>query len=186
MSALTSEQRAQKAQDDMEMHERLRAAILTDRVQFFTDARMLDYQGSPVHNPWDHLGPLLVLMLLALVVLLSMGVALGIIAMTLCVLIHFLGTRHVVSWVVRGRAKKYMLESVGQWNQLWYLGGIALVMPDSPEPPCLAPRGDWRRFVHRNLNDDIQSQQPVPAEQEETIPEIIPVAPPTSEENSAS
>lgn len=185
MSALTSEQRAQKAQDDMEMHERLRAAILTDRVQFFTDARMLDYQGSPVHNPWDHLGPLLVLMLLALVVLLSMGVALGIVAMTLCVLIHFLGTRHVVSWVVRGRAKKYMLESVGQWNQLWYLGGIALVMPDSTEPPCLAPRSDWRRFVHRNLNDDVRLP-PAAAEPEEPTPDIAPITPPMSEEDSAS
>lgn len=151
MSAIMADWRAKKTKEDEELHQRLRAAILGRRIEVYTDQRMLDFQGSPVHNGWDHLLPLLVLMLLALAVLLATGVAVGIVAMTLGALAHLLGIKHFLAWRIRLRAKDYLLESAAHLDQVWHLGGVALVVLNSSEPPCVAPRGDWRRFVRRNL-----------------------------------
>lgn len=164
--------RARKAQEEAELHERVRAAVLTRQVEIYTDQRMLDFQGSPVHRAWDHLMPLMVLMLLALVVLLATGVAFGIVAMTLGALAHLLGIKHFVAWRIRSRAIAYMLESAAHWNHLWQLGGVALYVPGGTEPPCLAPRGDWRKYTLRNLAEGV-----APAETAtDTVPtqEILP------------
>lgn len=169
MSVLMAEWRAKKALEDEQLHERLRAAVLSRQIEVYTDQRMLDFQGSPIHNAWDHLGPLLVLMSLALAVLLSAGVAVGIVAMTVGALGHLVGIKHFVAWRIRARAKAYMLESAPHLHQLWHLGGMALVIRDSSEPPCVAPRGDWRKFVRRNLPAEGMAPEAEPAA--ELIPE---------------
>ncbi|MCR6629465.1 MAG: hypothetical protein NVV74_05060 [Magnetospirillum sp.] len=162
MSAIMADWRAKKAREDEELHERLRAAVAARQMEIYTDQRMLDFQGSPVHNGWDHLAPLLVLMSLALAILLATGVAIGIVAMTLGALGHLLGIKHFVAWRIRARAKAYMLESAAHLQHLWELGGIALVMVGSNEPPCLAPRGDWRKFIRRNLPAEGVPMAPAP------------------------
>lgn len=151
MSAIMADWRAKKAREDEQLHERLSVAVLSGQVEFYTDQRMLDFQGSPVHNSWDHLAPLLVLMCLALAILLSAGVAIGIVAMTLGALGHLVGIKHLVAWRIRARARDYVLTSAAHLHQLWHLGGLVLVMKGGTEPPCVAPRGDWRKFVQRNL-----------------------------------
>lgn len=176
MSAIMADWRAKKAQEDEELHRRLRAAVQGRRVEIYTDQRMLDFQGSPVHNGWDHLAPLLGLMSLALAILLATGVAIGIVAMTLGALAHLLGIKHFVAWRIRARAKAYMLESAAHLNHLWHLGGVAVVMLGGSEPPCLAPRGDWRKFVRRNLPLDGQPGPPAETGAEELTAnqEILP------------
>jgi hypothetical protein len=174
MSQLMADWRARKAQEEAELHERVRAAVLTRQVEIYTDQRMLDFQGSPVHHAWDHLMPLMLLMLLALVVLLATGVAFGIVAMTLGALAHLLGIKHFVAWRIRRRAITYMLESAAHWNQLWKLGGVALYVPGGTEPPCLAPRGDWRKYVLRNLVEGVASAAAEPATTAAPTQEILP------------
>lgn len=168
--------RAKKAQEDDELHQRLCEAVHARRVEVYTDQRMLDFQGSPLHNAWDHLAPLLGLMLLALAVLLATGVALGIVAMTIGALGHLLGIKHFVAWRIRVRARDYLLRGTAHLNQLWQMGGLALVVMGGAEPPCLAPRGDWRKFVRRNLPaEGVLAPSPEPAA-EEIFPdqEILP------------
>ncbi|OJX68081.1 hypothetical protein [Magnetospirillum sp. 64-120] len=171
MGELMDDWRNKKTEEAIALHERLRAAVLTKRVQIYTDQRMLDFQGSPVHNGWDHLMPLMVMMVVALVILLATGVAFGIVAMTIGALAHLLGIKHFIAWRIRTRATAYMLESAHHWHQLWHLGGIAIYMPESNEPPCLAPRGDWRRFAKRNLSDDPQAAQAADQDEPEDAPE---------------
>lgn len=148
-----------KAAEIQALHDRLRRAVEAGEVQIYTDQRMLDFQGSPVHNGWDHLLPLMVLMTLALAILLATGVAFGIVAMTVGALAHLLGIKHYVAWRLRRRTAAYVLISAAHWQQVWNLGGIAVYMPQANEPPCLAPRGDWRRFVQRTLGDDAVAQR---------------------------
>jgi hypothetical protein len=162
MSAIMADWRARKAQEDEELHERLRSALAAGQMEIYTDQRMLDFQGSPVHNGWDHLLPLLVLMSLALAILLGTGVAIGIVAMTLGALGHLLGIKHYVAWRIRARAKAYILHSPAHLQQIWNLGGIAIVVVGGNEPPCLGPRGDWRKFLRRNLAPT--GAMPVPPE----------------------
>lgn len=167
--------RAKKAVEEEQLHDQLRAAVLSGRVEMFTDQRMLDFQGSPVHNSWDHLAPLLVLMCLALAILLSTGVALGIVAMTLGALAHLVGIKHFVAWRIRARACEYALRSAAHLNQLWQMGGIAVVMKGGTEPPCQAPRGDWHRFVQRSLPPEGHLiPAPAPADEHQPEQEILP------------
>jgi hypothetical protein len=161
MSRLITEWRDRKDREDEQLHGQLRAALLAGRIEVFTDARVLDFEGSPVRQHWDHLLPLTVLMTLALVVLLAAGVAVGIVVMTLIVLAHLFGNRHYVAWRLRTRALAYMAEGTAQFQALWQLGGVALVVKGGNEPPCLAPKGDWRKFIRRNLGGG-EAQAPSP------------------------
>lgn len=163
MSQLMAEWRARRAREDQQLHDQLRAALAGGRVAIYADPRMLDYQGSPVHSPWDHLGPLLVLMTLALVILLSAGLIYGIGAMLVGVLYHLYGNRYLVAWRMKRRSTAYMMLGAPQWNQIWALGGVAMVLKDSAEQPCFAPKGDWRKFVRRNLpGEEVPEAGPAP------------------------
>ncbi|CAA7617527.1 conserved hypothetical protein [Magnetospirillum sp. LM-5] len=173
MSELMAAWRAKKAQEEADLHERLRAAVLTRQVEIYTDQRMLDFQGSPVHNSWDHIVPLMALMLLALAILLATGVAIGIVAMTIGALIHLLGIKYFIAWRIRARTTLYVLQSAAHWNQIWTMGGMAILFRGGAEPPCYAPRGDWRKFVRRTLYDFAHPAPPeVPEGDPE--PEILP------------
>lgn len=171
MSELMAAWHAKKAGEAAALHDRLRTAIQSGRVQLYSDQRALDFQGSPVHNGWDHLLTLMVMMLLALMILLAAGVAAGIVAMIVGALVHLLGTRYFVAWRLRRRTTAYMLASAAHWQHLWQLGGVAVHMPDSNEPPCMAPRGEWRKFVQRNLPEGPSA---VPADAEVSSEDVLP------------
>lgn len=153
MSQLLAEWRERKNREDEQLHDQLRGAVAAGRVQLFTDPRVLDFPGSPVHQHWDHLLPLTGLMSLALIVLLATNVVVGIVMMTLCTLAHVFGSKHYVAWRLKLRAAAYMLEDVIRFQTLWQMGGVAMVVKGGNEPPCLAPKGDWRKFIRRNLGE---------------------------------
>ncbi len=176
MGGMMDEWRARKVDEEVELHDRLRIAVLNKRVQLFTDARVLDHADSPVHSPWDHLVPLQGLMLLALVILLATGVAVGIVAMTLGALLHLTCNRYLVAWRLKQRTTEFMLESVGHWQAVWQLGGVAAVLAGTTEPACFAPLGDWRKFARRNLRSG--EEPPVPTQEELPAPPPPPPPPP--------
>lgn len=180
MSGFMADFRAKRSREDDVLYEQLQQAVSTGTVEIHTDQRMLDFQGSPVHSPWDHLLPLMVLMFLALAVLLFAGVAVGIVAMTMGVFAHVYGVKHLVAWRIRERAVAYMLESSAHWQQLWHLGGIVILLKGTSEY-CMAPKGDWRKFARRYLPEDTQmppepepEPEPRPAAPQEPVQEILP------------
>ncbi|WP_041042151.1 hypothetical protein [Paramagnetospirillum magnetotacticum] len=183
MSRLLAEWKERKGREEEQLHEQLCAAVRAGQVQVYTDPRLLDFQGSPVHQHWDHLLPLTVEATLALIILLATGIATGIVAMTLCVLAHLYGNKYYVAWRLKMRAHAYLTTGYTQFVTLWQLGGIALVIKGVNEAPCLAPKGDWRKFIRRNLGEGESPAQsmanaPVPAGPRMTAPPAQPVAPP--------
>ena len=163
MSALMSEWQARKVEETEELYKRLMVALRAGRVDLVTDARMLDHTGSPVHSPWDHLAPLLGLMILAMIILLSAGMAFGIVAMFFCAIIHLLGNRYFVAWRIQERTYLFVQYSVNHWQAVWEAGGLAIVVKGSGELPCFAPTGDWRKFVRRLIPAEGAAIQPAPA-----------------------
>jgi len=162
MSRLIEDWRDRKGHEDDGLHEKLRIGLEVGRIQLYTDARMIDFDGSPVHCHWDHLLPLTGLMTLALVILLAGGLALGIIAMTLFVMVYLLGNRYYVAWRLRTRTVAYLCQDVAHVQALWRLGGIALVVPGTGEPPCVAPKGDWRKFIRRHFGEAVPAPERIP------------------------
>jgi hypothetical protein len=191
VNSLIEDWKARKAEEDVELHDRLVSAIRAGQVQVFTDPRMLGHDASPLHSPWDQLAPLLILMTLALVVLLSAGVAIGIVAMTLGALLHLTCNRYFVDWRLRNRAVGFITTSLTYWQTIWQIGGIALVVAGTNEPACFAPLGDWRKFARRNLGAEggvpaapvpvpvrAKVAPPPPVAQPQPEPEIQPPPPP--------
>ena len=182
MSRLLAEWKERKGREEEQLHEQLCTAVRAGQVQVYTDPRLLDFQGSPVHQHWDHLLPLTIEATLALIILLAAGIATGIVAMTLCVLAHLYGNKYYVAWRLKMRALAYLLGSYPQFVTLWQLGGIALVVKGVNEAPCLAPKGDWRKFIRRNLGEaEAQAPManaPVPAGPRMTAPPAQPTPPP--------
>ena len=170
MGSLIADWKIRKSEEDVELHRCLSNAIQAGQVQVFADAGMLGHDGSPVHSPWDHLAPLLVLMSLALVILLSTGMAIGIVAMTLGALFHLTCNRYYVQWRLQERSKAFITTSLVHWQTVWQLGGVALTVVGTNEPACFAPMGDWRKFARRNLKAE-GTAPPAP------VAELAPVAP---------
>lgn len=179
MSRLLNEWRDRKSREDEQLHDQLRGAVQVGRVQVFTDPRVLDFPGSPVHQHWDHLLPLTTLMTLALIILLAAGVAVGIVVMTLCVLAHLFGNKYYVGWRLRMRAQDYILTDVIQFQTLWQMGGVAMATKGGNEPPCLAPKGDWRKFIRRNLGEgETQRREQLANAPARVAPQPAPPLPP--------
>lgn len=165
MNQLIADWRVKRSREDEQLHQMIRKAVDAEQVHLHIAATPLDFHGSPVHAPWDHLVPLLGLMTLALVVLLATGVAIGIVAMFAGVFGHLYGNRHFVAWRLRKRAIAYLMESALHWQQLWHLGGVALELKGTMEPLCISPHGDWRKFARRNLHGQAAAE-PAAAEGE--------------------
>ena len=179
MSSQMSEWQARKSDENELLYGRLIYGIRAGRVDLVTDARMLDYNGSPVHSPWDHLLPLLGLMVLAMIILLFAGMAFGIVAMFFGATIHLLGNRYYVAYRIEQRTLEYIQYSSAHWLNIWELGGLAIVVKGSGELPCFAPTGDWRKFVRRLIPAEgtvpappppVVVAEPVPEPEEEFHP----------------
>ena len=148
------QERATEQAQEEQLHQALRAAVLSKKLVIRTDGLHLSKPDSPVYYAWDQLGPLMVLMVTAMVVMLFTGIAIGLGAMTVAILIYIFGMRGWVSFRVQQRVEDLGLRTVGAWRILWKYGGIALVRTDPLSMvPCIAPKGDWRAFMRRLEND---------------------------------
>ncbi len=181
MSRLIAEWKARKAEEVEGLHARVVTALHSGRADLVADARMLDHGGSPVHSPWDHLLPLLGLMMTAMIILLAAGMAFGVVAMFLGAIIHLLFTRYYVAWRIQNRTQVFMVQSLAHWQAVWDHGGVALVVRGGGEKPCFAPTGDWKKFVRRLLPEEGEQPEvppaPPPRPQPPPKPEPVVMAP---------
>ncbi len=135
--------------EDQRLHEAVRIAILAGRIEVKTDGLHLHKPDSPLYVSWDHLGPLLVLMVSALALLLLGGLVIGLAAMTLAILAYIFGMRWWIGVQIQRRALDAMLRNAYNWNLVWAYGGVALVLKGDFGPPCMAPTSDWRVLARR-------------------------------------
>lgn len=136
---------------DDRLHDVLCTAHRTGLVTLATDPAALARPGSPVHSEWDSLGPLLLLMLGNLGVLVFTGLAGGIASMAVSVPVLLLGLRRWVAYRIGQRATALLRAGPEALDALWGGGGVALILRGPRPQSCLAPKGNWRRFVRDTL-----------------------------------
>lgn len=137
--------------EDKELHERLKMAVERNLVTITTSPRLLAAPASPVFNPWESVGPLLALLMLALLVLLFGGIIAGTIAMVCAAVVYVMVVRPWVDKEVQHRATVTMMASPKQLQTLWTYGGVGLMLTDRPHVGTRAPKGNWRGFIERTL-----------------------------------
>lgn len=164
-----------KDKHDEHLHALIRAAYRGKRLDIQIDPLRLNRADSPVYNMWDNLLPLLLLMGLGMAALLLGGLFAGMAAMMVVVFIQVFGLRLLIGHQLRGRTVEAVLRNAHNLNVLWAFGGIALLRKGPPEDTCVAPAGDWRRFVRRYFvdnaapgmgNGDIEAMLTPPASEE--------------------
>lgn len=150
------QERANELAQEEQLHRSLRLAFQTRKLFVRTDGLHLSKPDSPVYDAWDQLAPLMILMVTAMAIMLFTGIAIGLGAMTVAILIYIFGMRSWVSFRIQQRVEDLGLRTVGAWKILWKYGGIALVRNDPlGTVPCIAPGGDWRAFMRR-LESDLE------------------------------
>ena len=141
---------------DRALYARLIESYQADRVGIFVDFDRLNNPRSPVWNPWENIGPLLVVLIGSLALMffakpLTMGVLLGTATMVLGVLFYLFVMRPWVAQRVYRRAIDAATENLHNWNLLWKMGGLVITLNYMNKTRCVAPDGDWRAFVTRYL-----------------------------------
>ncbi len=140
---------------DRALFARLVESYQADRVSVFVDFDRLNNPKSPVWNPWENVGPLLIILLgsMALMIFLPWptGALIGTAAMVLGVLFYLFVMRPWIAQRVYRRAIEAATENLHNWNLLWKLGGLVITLNYMNKTRCVAPDGDWRAFVTRYL-----------------------------------
>lgn len=130
----------------------LQAAYNAGRLKVHVDYRPHLRNHSPVYNPWEHLVPLLFLILVSLAILIFEGVLAGTIALVMTAAVYVALIRPFVADRVRTRATALCMYNRRNFNILWDMGGVAITMADRPDLGCTAP-ADWRIFVRDHVPD---------------------------------
>ena len=136
---------------DRALYQRLMESYRADRVGIFVDFDRLNNPKSPVWNPWENVGPLLIVFIGSLAVMFLLNLLLGTALMVAGIFIYLLVLRPWVSQRVYRRAIEAATDNLHNWNILWKLGGLVVTLNYMNKTRCVSPDGDWRAFVTRYL-----------------------------------
>ncbi len=131
-------------------HAALAEAVRDGRFSLEADPRV--YSRMPgVGNLWELLLPLQALAIFTLLVLIFWGVAAGVAALLVTAFVLVGPVQWFIRAQVRRRAVTLALRDAETFQRMWQAGGLVLGVSGLRHLRCPAPKGDWRRFVDRNL-----------------------------------
>ncbi len=136
---------------DRALYTRLVESYQADRVGIFVDFDRLNHPKSPVWNPWENIGPLLMILFGSLALMVFIHILVGIASMMLGVFFYLFVMRPWIAQRVYRRAIDAATENLHNWNLLWKQGGLVITLNFMNKTRCVAPDGDWRAFVTRYL-----------------------------------
>jgi hypothetical protein len=140
---------------DRALYARLIESYQADRIGIFVDFDRLNHTRSPVWDPWENVGPLLIILLGSLAVMIFVkqpfGSLVGAAAMVLGVLFYLFVIRPWIAQRLYRRALDAATDNLHNWNVLWKLGGLVITLNYMNKTRCVSPDGDWRAFVTRYL-----------------------------------
>lgn len=136
---------------DRALYARLIESYQADRIGIFVDFDRLNHPKSPVWDAWENVGPLLMILAMAMAVMFFVNLLLGTAAMVLGVLFYLFIVRPWIAQRLYRRALAAAIDNLHNWNILWKLGGLVITLNYMNKTRCVSPDGDWRAFVTRYL-----------------------------------
>ena len=140
---------------DRALYAHLIESYQADRIGIFVDFDRLNHPKSPVWDPWENVGPLLLLLAGSLAVVIfvpwPLGMLIGTGAMVLGVMFYLFLVRPWIAQRLYRRALDAAIDNLHNWNILWKLGGLVITLNYMSKTRCVSPDGDWRAFVTRYL-----------------------------------
>lgn len=136
---------------DRALYMRLIESYQADRVSIFADFDRLNHPKSPVWNPWENVGPLLVILFGSLALMFTLHLLVGVATMVLGVVFYVFVMRPWIAQRVYRRTIDAATENLHNWNLLWKIGGLVITLNYMSKTRCVSPDGDWKAFVTRYL-----------------------------------
>jgi hypothetical protein len=136
---------------DRALYARLVESYQADRIGIFVDFDRLNHPKSPVWDPWENVGPLLLILTGSLAIMFFVHLMLGTAAMVLGVFFYLFVVRPWIAQRVYRRALDAAIDNLHNWNLLWKRGGLVIALNYMNKTRCVSPDGDWRAFVTRYL-----------------------------------
>ena len=136
---------------DRALYARLVESYQADRIGIFVDFDRLNHPRSPVWDPWENMGPLLIILLASLAIMFFVELLIGTAVMVLGVLFYLFAVRPWVAQRLYRRALDAAIDNLHNRNVLWKLGGLVIALNYMTKTRCVSPDGDWRAFVTRYL-----------------------------------
>ena len=118
MAAKTGEKKRDRA-----LYARLVESYQADRVSIFVDFDRLNHPRSPVWNPWENIGPLLLILIGSLSLMFFIHLLLGTATMALGVIFYLFMLKPWIAQRLYRRAIDAATENLHNWNLLWKMGG---------------------------------------------------------------
>ena len=143
--------KAPEKKRDRAPYARLIESYQADRISIFVDFDRLNAPRSPVWNPWENIGPPLIILGGSLALMFFVHLMVGTGAMLLGVLFYLFVMRPWIAQRVYRRAIEAATENLHNWNLLWKPGGLVITLNYMNKTRYVAPDGDWRAFVTRYL-----------------------------------
>ena len=136
---------------DRALYARLVESYQADRIGIFIDFDRLNHPRSPVWDPSENIGPLLLILGGSLGVMFFLNLLVGTAIMVLGVLFYLFVVRPWVAQRLYRRALDAAIDNLHNWNILWKMGGLVIALNYMNKTRCVSPDGDWRAFVTRYL-----------------------------------
>ena len=136
---------------DRALYARLVESYHADRIGIFVDFDRLNRPRSPVWDPWENVGPLLLILIGSLALMFFVHLLVGTGVMVLGVLLYLFLVRPWIAQRLYRRAIDAATDNLHNWNILWKLGGLVIALNYMNKTRCVSPDGDWRAFVTRYL-----------------------------------
>jgi hypothetical protein len=136
---------------DRALYARLVESYQADRIGIYVDFDRLNHPKSPVWDPWENMGPLLIILMASLAIMFFVELLIGTAVMVLGVLFYLFAVRPWIAQRLYRRALDAAIDNLHNWNVLWKLGGLVIALNYMNKTRCVSPDGDWRAFVTRYL-----------------------------------
>jgi hypothetical protein len=136
---------------DRALYARLIESYQADRIGVFVDFDRLNHPRSPVWDPWENVGPLMLILAGSMATMFFVNLLLGTAVMVLGVFFYLFLVRPWIAQRVYRRALAAATDNLHNWNILWKIGGLVITLNYMNKTRCVSPDGDWRAFVTRYL-----------------------------------
>ena len=133
---------------DRALYARLVESYQADRIGIFVDFDRLNHPRSPVWDPWENVGPLLIILAASLAIMFFVNLLLGTAVMVLGVLFYLFFVRPWVAQRLYRRALNAATDNLHNWNILWKLGGLVIALNYMNKTRCVFSRRRLARVRH--------------------------------------
>jgi hypothetical protein len=136
---------------DYDLHGALVEAIRRGAVDVEVDFPKINRNNVPGFRTTDFIVPPFILIILSAYLSIQIGILYGVAVFVAGAAFILLVLRPRSHAATIERVRRFSLDHLEAWNEVWKNGGYTIRLADRPEIECRAPGCDWREFARSHF-----------------------------------